>query len=120
MRWLADENLPLAAIVFLRACGGDVLEVAESAPGVADQEVLRLARDTDRLLLSFDRDHGELIFRRAARAPLGVGYLRLEPPLPEVLNALLYAVLAMGEAALLGKFTVVTQHGTRQRALPID
>ncbi len=120
MRWLADENMPGASIAFLRSRGEDVVAIAETSPGVADGEVLRIARDSGRMLLSFDRDHGELIFRLVERPPPAVIFLRLAPPLPNVLNVLLEAVVAMGETALLGKFTVVTQHGTRQRALPSD
>lgn len=118
MRWLADENLPRAIVEFLRGMGEDVVAIAEVAPGIPDEEVIRIARDTGRMLVSFDRDHGDLIFGRALPPPIAVIYLRLEPPLPQVLNTLLASVAAMGEAVLIGQFTVVGQNGTRQRALP--
>lgn len=118
MRWLADENLPRATVAYLRDRGEDVVAISEIAPGIPDEEVIRIARDMGRMLVSFDRDHGDLIFGRAVPPPIGVIYLRLEPPLPHVLNTLLASVVAMGEAALFGQFTVVSQNGTRQRALP--
>lgn len=118
MRWLADENIPRATILHLRERGEDVLAIAEARAGAPDEQVIGIARDTGRILLSFDRDHGDLIFSRAVRPPLAVVYLRLEPPLPQVLNALLAAVVENGEAVLQGQFTVVTRQGMRQRALP--
>lgn len=118
MLWLADENIPKAAIVFLRERGEDVLAVAELSPGIPDERVIEIARGEHRILLSFDRDHGDLIFGRALAAPPAVIYLRLYPPDAEALQHLLAGLMAMGEPGLDGQFTVVSEGGIRQRALP--
>lgn len=44
MRWLADENIPGAAVAFLRRHGEDVVAIAHVAPGIADEAVLERAR----------------------------------------------------------------------------
>src|SRR5262249_12671527 len=79
MRFLADENFPLESIRRLRAEGHDVLAASERMPGVRDEEILSLAAQDERVLLTFDRDYGELIYRRGLPAPLGVVYLRFIP-----------------------------------------
>lgn len=118
MRWLADENIPRSAIAYLRSCGEDTLAIAELSPNIPDEAVIQLAREHDCILLSFDRDHGDLIFGRGVAAPRAVVYLRLEPPNPEMLQALLAGIMAMGEAGLDGLFTVVSNTGIRQRPFP--
>lgn len=117
MRWLADENIPRATIVRLCERGEDVLAITETQPGVPDEQVIAITRETGSTLTSFDRDHDDLVFGWAVRPPQAVIYLRLEPPLPQVLNALLAAVVESGEAVLQGPFMVVTPQGMQQRAL---
>jgi uncharacterized protein with PIN domain len=45
----------------LRTEGFDVLSISELSPGISDDVVLKLARDQGRILLTFDRDYGELV-----------------------------------------------------------
>jgi predicted nuclease of predicted toxin-antitoxin system len=118
MEWLADENIPGRAITFLRSLGEDVLAVGEVAPGGPDREVISLARLQGRILLSFDRDHGDLIFNQSVAAPPAVIYLRLYPADPAALERVLAGLIDLGGAALAGMFTVVTADGIRQRRLP--
>lgn len=118
MRWLTDENIPRLLISALREAGHDVVAVGDCAPAATDPEVLALARNQRRILISFDRDHGDLIFGQGLPPPRAVVYLRLEPPLPEHLQAFARTLAALGEQALDGYFTVVSVHGLRQRPLP--
>jgi predicted nuclease of predicted toxin-antitoxin system len=118
MRWLADENIARQSIVYLRSRGEDVVSVSEVAPNIPDRAVIELARLDHRILLSFDRDHGELIFRHGVVPPRSVVYLRLEPPDPEFLNRVLDALIALGQSGLDGQFVTVNKTGIRQRPLP--
>lgn len=72
MKWLADENLPAASVHALRNAGWDVLHVRDELAGIPDVEVLLLAEREKRALLTFDRDFGELVFRRGMAAPEAV------------------------------------------------
>lgn len=72
----------------------------------------------NRALVSFDRDHGDLIFAQGAPAPRAVVYLRLIQPLPEHMHALAQILAAMEADALDGHFTVISLGGMRQRSLP--
>jgi predicted nuclease of predicted toxin-antitoxin system len=80
MRFLANENFPRAAVAALCAAGHDVIWVRTEAPGSTDREVLaRAARDA-RILLTFDKDFGELA--KATVLPEGCGVVLLRLPMP--------------------------------------
>ncbi len=53
------------------------------SPGIPDEQVLSRATREDRVLLTFDRDHGRLLYRTGAPVPEGVVYFRFEPTYPE-------------------------------------
>jgi predicted nuclease of predicted toxin-antitoxin system len=60
MRFLADENFPAAAVVAIRQAGHDIVWIAAAAPGESDANVLAWAARDGRVLLTFDKDFGEL------------------------------------------------------------
>ena len=69
MRWLADECIAASLVDFLRRAGHDVLYVAEHASSSDDIEIVERAVREDRLLLTEDKDFGDLIFRGGRMAP---------------------------------------------------
>jgi len=117
IRLLADENIPLDTVAILREAGYDITAVAEDAPRALDVEVLRMARDSERVLLTLDRDFGELIYRDVAPVPPGVVYLRIPKPSPSSVTAALLSFLAAPGIVVLGRFSVVTTDTVRQRVL---
>ncbi len=76
MRLLVDEGVAVAIVARLRTDGHDVIYVAELAPGMTDSSVLELAAAEKRLLVTADKDFGELVFRQR-RAAHGVLLVRL-------------------------------------------
>jgi predicted nuclease of predicted toxin-antitoxin system len=66
MRFLANENVPGAAVAALAAAGHDVVWVRIVAPGIRDPDVLEWAARDHRILLTFDKDFGEIARRSAA------------------------------------------------------
>lgn len=76
MNVVADESVDRAIVERLRQDGHAVLYVAESAPSIGDDAVLRRAKETDALLLTADKDFGEISFR-LGRIHTGVVLLRL-------------------------------------------
>jgi predicted nuclease of predicted toxin-antitoxin system len=61
---LADENVDAPMVAVLRAAGHHVDYVRELDPGIDDRTVLDLANAGNALLLTSDKDFGELVFRR--------------------------------------------------------
>ena len=116
MKWLADENVPLGTVTALRRSGEDIVAVAESSPGAADEDVLRLARRQGRVVVTFDRDYGDLVFGRLHAPPAGVLYPRFVPESAEDLAAHVMELKASG-VQLEGWFTTVS--GTRIRQRPM-
>jgi len=118
MRWLADENIPRGAVSVLRARGEDVVAVCETSPGMGDRQVLALAVSQQRILLTCDRDHGDLIFSNGLESPPGVVYLRVVPGSAEQLGHLVLQLIDNVSDQLADFLTVVTKEGMRQRRLP--
>lgn len=118
MRFLADENFPSASSDRLREMGNDVAVIAADSPGASDEEVLARATREARIVLTFDRDYGELIFRLALPIPPGVIYLRFEMRYPEEPAERLLKLLDARDPSIEGNFTVVERDRVRQRRLP--
>lgn len=61
---VADENVDAGIVSALRDASDAVTYVRESDPGIDDEQVLRLAESQGALLLTSDKDFGELVFRQ--------------------------------------------------------
>ena len=64
MKIVADENVDQQIVDRLRSDGHDVLFIAELDPGIDDDAVLRKSRESSAVLLTADKDFGELVFRQ--------------------------------------------------------
>lgn len=64
MNFVADESVDQPIVDRLRCDGHQVWSVAEMTPGISDDAVLSLANREDALLLTADKDFGELVFRQ--------------------------------------------------------
>src|SRR6187402_2832072 len=105
MRFLADENCDFAVVRALRDAGHDVATVKDLAPGARDDEVIALALDERRTLLTEDKDFGQLVFASANDSP-GVVYLRFRSGARrEIVDAVLN--LVQREQELARRFVVI-------------
>jgi predicted nuclease of predicted toxin-antitoxin system len=116
MKFLADENFPRPALLVLRAAGRDVRSVAEESPGFSDEEVAELCEQDQRVLLTFDKDFGELVFRRGLQAGSAIVLFRLVPQSPEEVPSILHSLLET-DALVAGVFCVVSRDKVRTRHL---
>lgn len=83
MKLFADENMARAVVLRLRELGHDVLYASEIQPGAADSDWLNRAEAEGRIILTADKDFGDLIFRDRWTSH-GVVLLRLgDIPLPD-------------------------------------
>jgi predicted nuclease of predicted toxin-antitoxin system len=93
MRLLANENFPRASVQFLIDEGHDVEAIGISFFGISDEEVILHANQTRRLIITFDKDYGELIFNKGLIPEDGVLLCRMkayEPSEPgRLINELL-------------------------------
>jgi predicted nuclease of predicted toxin-antitoxin system len=100
----------------LRAAGHDVVCVAEVAPGARDEEVLGLANAQARLILTNDKDFGELVYRDG-RVSQGVVLLRFAAEDGRERAARLADVPPSIMERLPGHFAVLSEQGVRLRPL---
>ena len=61
----------------LRSRGHDLVWIEEETPGIDDQAVLSRATAEGRILLTYDKDFGDLVFRDKLKAPFGVILFRI-------------------------------------------
>ena len=117
MLLLANENFPRLAITELRAAGHDVASVREDSPGAEDAAVLQRAQVEGRVLITFDKDFGELAFRSRLPASSGVILWRISAPSAAHVAQAAVTVLA-SRTDWEGHFSVVDDHRVRMTALP--
>lgn len=116
MRFLADENFPGSAVGALRASGHDVIWIRASAPGSNDREVLAQASHEQRILLTFDKDFGELAKASSLPTTCGIVLLRIPPPAPGRIGKVL-ADLILARDDWAGHFSVIEPGRVRMRPL---
>jgi hypothetical protein len=116
MRFLANENFPGAAVSTLKSAGHDIAWVRTLAPGMSDPDVLAWAARESRILLTFDKDFGELARASALPAGCGVVLFRIPMPGPSDVGARL-AELITARDDWAGHFSVVEPGHLRMRVL---
>lgn len=77
MNIVADEGVDRPIVEHLRDDGHVVAYIAEESPSITDDQVLTLANTQAAVLLTIDKDFGELVFR-LNRVDHGVVLVRLE------------------------------------------
>lgn len=77
MNLLADESVDKQIVERLRQDGHELLYIAEMEPGITDAVVLERANERTALLLTMDKDFGELVFQEGQLASGGVVLIRL-------------------------------------------
>lgn len=77
MRFLTNENVAASVVARLREAGHDVLSAKESMRGRPDRDILATAVAETRILVTFDKDFGELAFRSALPMACGVVLFRM-------------------------------------------
>jgi predicted nuclease of predicted toxin-antitoxin system len=116
MRFLADENFPGDAVLMLRELGHDVWWVRTEAPGTSDPAVLERSVTDSRVLLTFDKDFGELAWRSRLPASCGIVLFRL-PVLNPVTTGKAIAEVLTSRDDWPGNFSVVEPGRIRMRSL---
>ena len=117
MRIPADENFPGKAVSALRQRGHDVFWVRTDLPGATDHTILRRAQDEKRLVLTFDKDFGELAFRFRLPATCGVLLFRVKMRSPDIVVQVVVSVVE-SRTDWAGYFSVVEDTRVRMTPLP--
>jgi predicted nuclease of predicted toxin-antitoxin system len=117
MRLLANENFPGDAVTALRQRGHDVTWVRTDSPGISDVDVLERAQRENRIVITFDKDFGELAFRLKLPALSGIILFRISMPSSAYVAQAAVAALE-SRTDWAGHFAVVEEHRIRLTPLP--
>src|SRR5882724_6473101 len=114
--FLADECCHAVIVAALRAAGHDVAHIQETHRGATDEAVIALAAAEQRILITEDKDFGELVFRKGISVP-GLVLLRLATADPRRKAERLLSVIAAHAERLSGQHVVVLDTNVRIRPL---
>jgi predicted nuclease of predicted toxin-antitoxin system len=106
MRFLADENCDFEVVRVLRAAGHDVLCVKDVAGGATDDVVIGVALAEVRVLITEDKDFGQLVFASSTDSP-GVIYLRFPARSRNEIAAAVLSLVEREGTHLSKRFAVV-------------
>jgi len=108
---LADENVPIETVKALKRRGVDIVSVIEFSPGLSDTEVLDLANREDRIIVTFDKDFGELVVREKAKVK-GLILLRFTPKSPQQIAKRMWQILS-SQIPVENSLLIVKEHTVR-------
>jgi predicted nuclease of predicted toxin-antitoxin system len=95
MKFLADQDVWKATVDLLRAWGHDVITASElDLARASDEELLKVARSEDRILVTRDSDFGSLVFLGNFPSA-GVVFLRIEPQTQDEVHMELQRLLSV-------------------------
>jgi predicted nuclease of predicted toxin-antitoxin system len=117
MQFLANENFPLDVVEALRSGGHDVAWIRTDAPGSKDPEILQRAVAENRVLITIDKDFGDLAFQFGLPASCGIVLFRLQASSSAALAIMVVAAIR-SRTDWAGHFSVVDSGRIRVRALP--
>lgn len=117
MRFLADESCDFDLIRLLRKSGHDILAIAEISPRAEDTDVIERAVREERVLLTEDKDFGQLVFAHGKEVR-GVVFLRYPTSVKQKLFQDVIRLVEQHGKKLAGCFVVVEPGRTRISRTP--
>ena len=116
MKFLADECCDTGLVATLREDGHDVLYVLEEKAGVSDDVVLLDAYNEERILLTEDKDFGDLVYR-LKKPSKGIILIRIDVKERHMKWLRLKKLIEKYEERLPGHFVVIDTQKFRFRSL---
>ncbi len=112
MKFLADVNIEKAIVDELRRLGYDTVWMAEEDPSLDDLSIFRITQKENRVLLTNDKDFGEIVFRQKL-IPSGIILFRLKGQDVKEKIKLLRKVLVSNEGKIMRHFVVIAKEKFR-------
>lgn len=116
MKFLADENIPRKVVDLIFEHGYDIQWIKAISPKSSDDRILSLAEADERIILTFDRDFGQLVYEKKLLTKQGIIYFRLNGLSPSMMAEAVIETLN-SKMIFSGYFTVVTKTRIRQMRL---
>ncbi len=117
MKFQADAHVSIELVAMLRDLGHDCSDSSMIPPRMQDVDILRRAEAEVRVVITSDKDFGELVFVHAIRCP-GVVLLRVALADESDRLARVRSAWPTVLSRLPGSFVTITNSGVRARPLP--
>lgn len=115
MKYLANENVPFSSITYLKSKGFDVKAIGVDDSGITDEQVMQIAIDENRTIITYDSDYGELIFKHGYKPQAGVIFIRVQPTEPLETAKILEDLISQKTVSLEHTLTVIDSNTIRQK-----
>ncbi|MGB3798591.1 MAG: DUF5615 family PIN-like protein [Lewinella sp.] len=117
MLFLADGNIPVPSHRYLQERGVDITHITDSGyASIKDEDVIRVSVKERRIIVTFDSDFGELIFKSGYK-PIGVVFFRWKSFRPSDPGVFLADLLERKTLDLPNMLTVIDDQKIRQRKI---
>ncbi|MCE7743665.1 MAG: hypothetical protein GPJ52_00870 [Candidatus Heimdallarchaeota archaeon] len=117
IKYLADENIPLMVIKELSELGFSIESIPTGKRGMSDKEVMKYAFEKGLVIITFDKDFGQLVFKEKVKSK-GIILLRFHPTSPEKIKSIIKKIFEDKGFIPLGKFVVIHEKHMRIVDLP--
>jgi len=114
VNFLADESVDRPIVERLRQDGHTVVYVSDLDPGISNGEVFGIANRANSILLTADKDFGELVFHQSL-VTHGVLLIRMAGISSMRKAEVVASAIKDHSSELLGSFTVITPGAVRIR-----
>ncbi len=114
IKFVIDESVDKPIAEALAKLGFEIYYVAENFPSISDEKVLDLANSRKALLITADKDFGELIFRKRLISK-GIVLVRLPGIKPKIKAEIVSKILKEHIQEIPGAFSVISESGLRIR-----
>ena len=115
MKFLANENVPIASVNYLKTKDFDIASVGVDDPGITDEQVMNLAIEQERTIITYDSDYGELIFKYGFKPNAGVIFIRQQPTEPLETAKVMDQLTSKPNLSFERTLTVVDSNSLRQK-----
>ncbi len=116
MKFIADEGVDSTLVKLMRSSDYDVLYFAEFEPSTDDSVILDLANEQGRILITRDKDFGELVYRMKM-IHSGIILSRLEELKSITRSQIIFDFINKNKPELKGSFIVIQSGAARIRKL---
>ena len=117
MKFQADAHISIEMVALIRSLGHDCRDATAIPPRLPDVDVLRRAADEQRIVITADKDFGELVFVHQIACP-GIILVRIALANETDRVARLESAWPIALSRLPGSFVTVTATTIRARPIP--
>jgi len=115
LKLLANENVPLSSVTYLKSQGFDITAIGVDHSGISDEQVMEIAIADNRTIVTYDSDYGELIFKHGYKPDAGVIFIRSQPVDPLETSRILQRLAETPGLSFKRTLTVVDSNSLRQK-----